>query len=56
MNIHKIWGLLTDDVYDDILLLELDKSLPYIINDKEHYEVAVIEMILFLVIQSKVDI
>ena len=43
MNIHKIWGLLTDDVYDDILLLELDKSLPYIINDKEHYEVAVIE-------------
>lgn len=40
LNIKRIWGLLTDDVYDDILLLEIDKSLPYIIDEKEHYHVA----------------
>lgn len=43
LNIQKIWGLLSDDIYDDILLLEIDKSLPYIIQDEEHYSVAVIE-------------
>jgi len=40
MNIIRVWGLLTNDVYDDIILLELGKSKPYIINDKEHYGVA----------------
>lgn len=43
LNISKIWGLITDDVYDDILLLEVDESSPYIIGDKEYYTVAVIE-------------
>lgn len=43
LNIRRIWGLLTDDIYDDILLLEIDKSLPYVIENKEHYSVAVIE-------------
>ena len=43
LNIRKIWGLLTDDVYDDIFLLEIDESLPYVIEDEEHYRVAIIE-------------
>lgn len=43
LNIKKIWGLLTDDIYDDILLLEIDESLPYVIGGKEYYSVAVIE-------------
>lgn len=43
INIIRVWGLLTDDVYDDIILLELGKSQPYIINGKEHYYVAKIE-------------
>lgn len=43
LNIRKIWGLLTDDIYDDILLLEIDESLPYVIEDKEYHLVAVIE-------------
>lgn len=42
LNIRSIWGLLTDDIYDDILLLEIDESLPYVIEDKEHHLVAVI--------------
>jgi len=40
LNIKRIWGLICDDVYDDILLLELEKSKPYIINGKEYYHVA----------------
>lgn len=43
LNIQRIWGLLTDDVYDDILLLEIGESLPYVIEDKEHYLIEVIE-------------
>lgn len=43
LNIRKIWGLLSDDIYDDILLLEIDKSEPYVIEGKEHCSVAVIE-------------
>ena len=43
LNIRSIWGLLTDDVYDDILLLEIDKSLPYVIDGQEHSAVAVVE-------------
>lgn len=43
LNIRSIWGLLTDDIFDDILLLEIDESLPYVIEDKEYYDVAVIE-------------
>lgn len=43
LNIRSIWGLLTDDIYDDILLLEIDESLPYVIEDQKHYLVAVIE-------------
>lgn len=43
LNIRSVWGLLTDDVYDDILLLEIDKSLPYVIDGKEYHTVAVIE-------------
>ena len=37
LNIHKIWGLLTDDIYDDIFLLEIEESLPYVIDGKEYY-------------------
>ena len=36
LNIRKIWGLLTNDVYDDIFLLEVDKSLPYVIEGEEY--------------------
>lgn len=43
LNIRSIWGLLTDDIYDDILLLEIDDSLPYVINGNEYHTVAVIE-------------
>ena len=43
LNIRKIWGLLSDRLYDDILLLEIDKSEPYVIEGKEHCSVAVIE-------------
>lgn len=43
LNIRSVWGFLTDDLYDDILLLEIDKSLPYVIDGKEYRSVAVIE-------------
>ncbi len=43
LNIRSVWGLITDDVYDDILLLDIDESLPYTIEGKEYYTVAVIE-------------
>ena len=43
LNIRKVWGLFTNDVYDDILLLEIDDSLPYIIDGIENYSIAVIE-------------
>lgn len=43
LNIKCIWGLLTDDVYDDILLLEIGESCPYTIEGKEYTAVAVIE-------------
>ena len=43
LNIRRVWGLLTDDNYDDILLLEIDESLPYVIDGKEYYHIAVIE-------------
>ncbi|MBE5934296.1 MAG: serine/threonine protein kinase [Lachnospiraceae bacterium] len=43
LNIRCIWGLLSDDIYDDILLLELDKSLPYEINGEKYNLVAVVE-------------
>lgn len=43
LNIKSIWGLFTDDVYDDILLLEIDKSLPYLIDGNEYNSIAVIE-------------
>lgn len=43
LNIRKIWGLLTDDVYDDILLLEIDDSSPYVIDGQEYSAVAMIE-------------
>lgn len=43
LNISKIWGLLTDDVYDDIFLLEIGASSPYVIEGKEYQIVEVIE-------------
>lgn len=43
LNIRRVWGLLTDDIYDDILLLEIDESLPYVIENEEYYGVAIIE-------------
>lgn len=43
LNIQRIWGLLSDNIYDDILLLEIDESTPYVIEDKEYLSVAVIE-------------
>lgn len=43
LNIRKIWGLLTDDVYDDILLLEIDDSSLYVIDGEEYSAVAMIE-------------
>lgn len=43
LNIQRIWGLLTDDIYDDILLLEIGESFPYTIEGKEYYTVGIIE-------------
>lgn len=43
LNIRAIWGLLTDNLYDDILLLEIGKTLPYTIEGNEYYNVGVIE-------------
>lgn len=43
LNIRKIWGLLTDNIYDDIFLLEIDESLPYVIEGNEYHYVVVIE-------------
>jgi serine/threonine-protein kinase len=43
INIIRVWGLITDDVYDDILLLEIVESQPYVINGEDHYYVARIE-------------
>lgn len=43
LNIRAIWGLLTDDLYDDILLLEIGESSPYIIEGNECYSVGVID-------------
>ena len=43
LNIKRVWGLLTDDIYDDILLLEIGESMPYLIDNAEHRYVAVIE-------------
>ena len=42
LNIRRIWGLITDNIYDDIILMEIDESLPYIIEDEEYQVVAVI--------------
>ena len=43
LNIQRVWGLLTNCIYDDILLLEIGESLPYIIDGKEYSAVALIE-------------
>ena len=43
LNIRKVWGFLNNSLYDDILLLEIDNSLPYKIEGKEYYHVAVIK-------------
>ena len=43
LNILSIWGLLTSDIYNDILLLEIGKSALYKIEGKEYNAVAVIE-------------
>ena len=43
LNIQKIWGFFTKKLYGSILLLEIDKSLPYKIEGKEYNHVAVIE-------------
>lgn len=43
LNIRKVWGYLTNDIYDDILLLEIDESLLYVIDGEKYQKVAVIE-------------
>lgn len=43
LNIRSVWGFLTDDIYDDILLLEIDKSSPYLIDGNEYNSIVVIE-------------
>ncbi|PJI06560.1 MULTISPECIES: serine/threonine-protein kinase [Clostridium] len=43
IKIKRVWGSLSSNFYDDILILELDKILPYKINGNECYGVAVIE-------------
>ncbi|HAN09689.1 MAG TPA: hypothetical protein DCP90_03650 [Clostridiales bacterium] len=42
INIKKVWGCVTDTVYNDILIIELGKSELYTINGKLHSGVAVI--------------
>lgn len=43
VNIKCIWGMLTNSVYDDVLLLELGESAPYTIDGKEYTDVVVLE-------------
>lgn len=43
LNILRVWGYMSSDIYDDILILELGESEPYIINGKSETYVAVIE-------------
>lgn len=40
VTINKIWGSISEDIYNDICILELRPSLPYIINQKEYLGVA----------------
>lgn len=43
LNIQCVWGFLTADLYDDILLIEVGESAPYEIGGEEYWGVAVIE-------------
>jgi serine/threonine-protein kinase len=42
ITVNRIWGCTSDDIYNDICILELKPSVPYIIEGKEYFEVAVI--------------
>lgn len=40
IGINRIWGITTDNVYDDICILELKPVAPYIINGEEYFGIA----------------
>lgn len=42
VTISKIWGSVSENIYDDICILELQPSSPYIIDGEEYFEVAII--------------
>ena len=42
ITIEKIWGSVSDDLYNDICILELTPSIPYTINGEEYFAVAII--------------
>ncbi|UZW12848.1 protein kinase [Clostridium pasteurianum] len=42
VTVKKIWGSVSSDIYNDICILELKPSLPYIIDGKEYFGVAII--------------
>lgn len=42
ITVKKIWGSVSSDIYNDICILELKPSSPYIIDGKEHFGVAII--------------
>jgi serine/threonine-protein kinase len=43
LNVSGMWGCLSNDTYNDILILETLPVQPYIINEQEEWAVAVIE-------------
>lgn len=43
VRIECVWGMFTDCLYDDVLLLELGKVSPYVINGEEYTHVVVTE-------------
>lgn len=43
LNVSGMWGCLSNDTYNDILILETLPVKPYIINEQEEWAVAVIE-------------
>lgn len=42
ITVRKIWGSVSDDIYNDVCILELEETEPYIIEGQEYFGVAVI--------------
>ncbi|NFF65905.1 hypothetical protein FDF69_06355 [Clostridium sporogenes] len=42
ITVERIWGSVSADIYNDICILELKPSSPYMLDGKEHFGVAII--------------